>query len=87
MSDIVLIGLNHNTASVEVRECIAFSLDEISDALDALGAHPFIEEVSLLSTCNRVEIVLITKQKTEAIEATKKFLSQYKKVESELFEY
>jgi glutamyl-tRNA reductase len=86
MSDIVLIGLNHNTASVEVRECIAFSLDETSDALDALGAHPFIEEVSLLSTCNRVEIVLITKQKTEAIEATKKFLSQYKKVESELFE-
>jgi glutamyl-tRNA reductase len=86
MSDIVLIGLNHNTASVAVRECIAFSLDETSDALDALGAHPFIEEVSLLSTCNRVEIVLITKQKTEAIEATKKFLSQYKKVESELFE-
>jgi glutamyl-tRNA reductase len=86
MSDIVLIGLNHHTASVAVRECIAFSLDETSDALDALGAHPFIEEVSLLSTCNRVEIVLITKQKTEAIEATKKFLSQYKKVESELFE-
>jgi len=85
MSDIVLIGLNHKTAPVEVRECIAFSLEEASEALEALNAQPFIEEVVLLSTCNRVEVILITKQKTEAIEATKQFLSQYKGVESERF--
>ena len=86
MSDILLIGLNHNTAPVEVRECIAFSADETSEALDALASHPFIEEVALLSTCNRVEIVLITNQKTEAVEATKNFLSRYKSIEPELFE-
>jgi len=86
MSDLVLIGLSHKTAPVEVRECIAFSLDETSDALDALKTQPSIEEVALLSTCNRVEIVLIAKQKTEAIKATKEFISKYKKVESERFE-
>ena len=44
MQDIVLIGLNHNTAPVELRECIAFSEDDTRAALARLGDVPVIDE-------------------------------------------
>ena len=62
MHDIVLIGLNHNTAPVELRECIAFSEDDTRAALARLRDVPVIDEAMLLSTCNRVEVLLVSKQ-------------------------
>jgi hypothetical protein len=44
MRDIVLLGLNHKTASVDVRECIAFTADETDRALEALRTNPIIGE-------------------------------------------
>lgn len=53
---IILVGLNHKTASVDVRERLAFSGDDIAEALKQLkGLYPEAEFV-LLSTCNRVEL-------------------------------
>lgn len=53
---IILVGLNHKTASVDIREKLAFSADEIPEALKQLkGKFPQAEFV-LLSTCNRIEI-------------------------------
>ena len=57
MHDIVLIGLNHKTAPVEIRECLAFSEDETRMALGRLRAHPAVAESILISTCNRVELI------------------------------
>ena len=71
MSDIVLIGINHKTAPVEIRECIAFSSDETHAALNRLIQAATIEEALLYSTCNRVEVVLVTDQKSDAIALTK----------------
>ena len=50
MSEIVLLGLNHKTAPVEVRECIAFSPDQTAAALVDLKNEPVVSEVLLFST-------------------------------------
>jgi len=62
--DILLVGLNHETASVSLRECIAFSESAAESGLDALGQMPEIREVMLLSTCNRVEVLAVTSDVT-----------------------
>ncbi|HEX8567399.1 MAG TPA: glutamyl-tRNA reductase [Pyrinomonadaceae bacterium] len=53
-----LFGLNHNTAPVEVRERIAFSEDACLAALPLLADGSIIKEALILSTCNRVEILI-----------------------------
>ncbi len=55
-----ILGLNHNTAPVEIREQVVFSGDEIARALNSLTALAGVEEAVLLSTCNRTEFYLIT---------------------------
>jgi len=75
MRDIILIGINHKTAPVEVRECIAFDKDESAAALETLRRTPFILEALLYSTCNRVELLVVTDDKARAVEAAKQFIS------------
>ena len=66
MFDIILLGLNHKTAPVELRERLAFSKAETVTALEAFQKDPAIIEVVLFSTCNRVEILLATDRPSEA---------------------
>ncbi len=86
MPDILLIGLNHNTAPIEIRECIAFSTDEAAQALKILKQEKIINEVLLISTCNRVEILLVTENRSEAIEIVKNFISKYNKINISRFD-
>jgi len=86
MDSIVLIGLNHNTAPVELRECIAFTEDDARAALARLGDVPVIEEAMLWSTCNRVEVLLVSKQPDEAARETKQFLARFNDLPIERFE-
>ena len=86
MPEIVLIGINHKTAPVELRECIAFSGDESITALQTLRRQPDINEVLLFSTCNRVELLLVTDDKTRTISATKDFIAEYNKIPLEQFD-
>jgi len=55
-----ILGLNHNTAPVEVREQVVFAGDEVGRALVRLQDIEGIEEAVLLSTCNRTEFYVIT---------------------------
>jgi len=55
-----ILGLNHNTAPVEIREQVVFSGDEIADALLRLSELDGVEEAVLLSTCNRTEFYITT---------------------------
>jgi len=57
-----VIGVNHRTASVEVRERLAVSEDVLPKALRELSEHPGIDEVALLSTCNRTEIYSVVER-------------------------
>jgi glutamyl-tRNA reductase len=55
-----LIGVNHNSAPLEVRERLAIPDSRLPDACRDLSAHPGIEEGMIISTCNRVEVVTHT---------------------------
>ncbi len=57
---IVLIGLNHKSAPVEVRERFAIDEAQIPAALQQLRAQGVADEAVVLSTCNRVEIYAAT---------------------------
>lgn len=57
MPNIVLIGINHKTAPVALREKLSFSEQETLAALETLKQHPDIKEVLIFSTCNRTEIL------------------------------
>jgi len=54
---LVLIGINHKTAPIELRERIAISRDDLPDTTRALAALPGVSECMIVSTCNRVEIL------------------------------
>jgi glutamyl-tRNA reductase len=61
------VGLNHKTAPVELRERLAVDEDQIAPCLKQLVSRPAVREVSLLSTCNRVEITMVTHDPDAAI--------------------
>ncbi|MFA0922086.1 glutamyl-tRNA reductase [Xanthomonas fragariae] len=51
-----VLGLNHQTAPVDLRERVAFAGDALPRALESLRALPQVSEAALLSTCNRTEL-------------------------------
>src|ERR1017187_2850628 len=55
---IVVLGLNHRTAPVELREQLAFSRDGAAGALMLVKEHFPGAEAAILSTCNRVELLV-----------------------------
>jgi len=84
--EIVLIGLNHKTAPVEIRERLGAS-KSVSEILAHLSQLPPIKEVLFLSTCNRVETLFTSKQPETAITAVKQFFSEFNQVPLSEFEY
>jgi glutamyl-tRNA reductase len=56
---LVLIGVNHKTAPIELRERLAISRADLPQATRALAAVPGVSECIILSTCNRVEILAV----------------------------
>ena len=55
-----ILGLNHNTAPVELREQVVYAGDEIAAALKRLSEINGVDEAVLLSTCNRTEFYITT---------------------------
>src|ERR1700742_3116769 len=56
---LVLLGINHNTAPIEVRERLAIPTTRLADATRTLLHQPGIREGLILSTCNRVELLTL----------------------------
>jgi glutamyl-tRNA reductase len=86
MLDIVLIGINHKTASIELRECLAFSEEDTLKTFSAFKNNPVIKEIMLISTCNRVELLITTPNPDEAIQIAKQHLSESKRMALKQFE-
>lgn len=57
--NLIALGINHNSAAVEVRERVAFAPEQASEALVDACAAANCEELVILSTCNRTEIYAI----------------------------
>jgi glutamyl-tRNA reductase len=56
---LVLIGVNHRTAPIALRERIAIGREELAEATQALAAVEGVTECMILSTCNRVELLAV----------------------------
>jgi glutamyl-tRNA reductase len=72
--EILIVGLNHRSAPIEVRESVAFEAAYIRDALTQLRGSPAILEGVILSTCNRVEVVAAAADGRGACEEIRSFL-------------
>ena len=68
-SRLLLLGVNHKTAPIAVRERLAIPTHRLADATRALADQPGIREALILSTCNRVEILTVQDGLDEAPEA------------------
>lgn len=53
---LLTLGLNHNTAPIDIREKLVFSPEHLSQSLQSLTELSSVEEAAILSTCNRTEI-------------------------------
>ena len=69
-----VIGLNHKTASVAVREQLALGGDRLEAALEACRASEAIAEAVVLSTCNRVELYTVSRRPGQLMSAVQKVL-------------
>ncbi len=72
--NIVLIGMNHKTAPLEIRERLAFSCGDGVDPLREIMRKPQIMEALYLSTCNRVEVLANALEVEAAVESVKSFI-------------
>jgi len=74
---IVVVGLNHKTAPIELRERLAFSPDTIEEPLRKVTDLSQVNEALILSTCNRVEVLAVVREIGQGIEEIKNFLSSH----------
>jgi len=75
---ILIIGVNHRTAPVELRERLGFSAEETESALITFRKLAFIQEAILISTCNRVEVLITTDQPETAREMIPAHIAEWK---------
>ena len=66
MSEVLAIGVSHKTAQVEVRERLALSQWQVETFLNDLVAEESIDEVAAISTCNRTELYIVTRDAVAA---------------------
>jgi glutamyl-tRNA reductase len=89
--NLIVIGLNHRTAPVEVRERLAFAASSLSAATGQLLGSAHLHEAAILSTCNRVEIYGLTTDRDAAGQGVRRFLHDHHKlsqsVTAHLYEY
>ncbi|HXE07079.1 MAG TPA: glutamyl-tRNA reductase [Acidobacteriaceae bacterium] len=90
---LVLVGVNHTTAPIEVRERLSIPLARLADAVRTLAQQPDVREAMVLSTCNRVEFLTHREAEDEGSGAALlRFLHEYFAIPAEtvgphLYEY
>ena len=75
--NIIVVGLSHNTAPMEIREKLAFDANRMEKPLSALVSLPDIAEGIIVSTCNRVEVYAVTRDIAAGIAEIKRFLADF----------
>ena len=72
---LVVLGLNHKTAPVEIRECFSLSEDQIRHGLRHLNQYDEIFECAILSTCNRTEMYAVLDDADDALPVLEEYLA------------
>ncbi|MEA3544435.1 MAG: glutamyl-tRNA reductase, partial [Thermodesulfobacteriota bacterium] len=75
--NIVIVGLSHKTAPVEIRETVAFPATAMEAPLRQMLELPSVTEAVIVSTCNRVELYAISRQPNAAVTEMKQFLADF----------
>ncbi len=71
---LLVIGINHRTAPVEIREKFSLTPTRLREALEVLSRREGIEEIVILSTCNRTEFVVWAKDADRAAGTLRSYL-------------
>ncbi len=74
-SELLIVGVNHHWSPVEVRERLAIQPEKVPGFLQRVTRHRGVEEAAVLSTCNRVEVVLVAREMEEAVDAVTRELA------------
>lgn len=74
---LVVVGLNHKTAPIELLERLSISDDDIPKALHALDGYEHVLESALLSTCNRIEVYAVVSKFHGGSQDLRNFLSEF----------
>jgi len=72
---LLVLGLNHKTAPVEIRERLSLSEDQIRHGLRRLDEYDEIFECAVLSTCNRTEMYAVVDDADDALPALAEYLT------------
>lgn len=83
--DLTVIGINHKTAPVEIREKLAFSPRKLAEANRKLKESSSLEENLILSTCNRVEIYALSNQDRDHVNDIEDFLSRFHNLDTSAY--
>jgi glutamyl-tRNA reductase len=84
--ELIVLGLNHKTAPIGIRECLAFKTEDLGKALTQALSLPSVKENMILSTCNRVELCAVCRDTGKATHELKNFLSQFHHLSLKEFE-
>jgi glutamyl-tRNA reductase len=77
---LLLVGISHRTAPVEVRERVDFNVRGLREALETLGSRGSVAEAAIVSTCNRAEIYAVCDDDSAAREDVTRFISDFTQV-------
>jgi len=78
---IVLVGLNHRSAPIELRERLAFRREQLPEVFARLRGDVGLQEAAILSTCNRVEIYAGVPELHGTVDRLQRFLGDHSGVE------
>ncbi len=74
---LILVGLSHKTAPIEIRERLTFPAHKQAEALALLTSGDVIAEAVIISTCNRTEIYAVASGADEGVDAVVDFMAEY----------
>ncbi|MFM7546215.1 MAG: glutamyl-tRNA reductase, partial [Synechococcales cyanobacterium] len=78
--NVAVVGLSHKTAPVDVREKLSIPEAQVEQAIAHLLTYPHLEEVAILSTCNRLEIYVVISEAQPGVREIFQFLADHSKI-------
>ena len=73
---LVVVGMNHRTAPVELREQLAVAPEQLTETASALRALPHVREAMVVATCNRVEAYVATDEVSQCVTVVRAFFDE-----------
>lgn len=83
---IAVVGINHKTAPIEIRERLSFPAGRLKQGLSELKKKYGVNESVIISTCNRVEVYVLVREFDKGVADIKRFMSEFHNIPEDDFE-